>query len=404
MFRTKKIDVLVVGGGPVGLFTALQLAERGVNVRVVDQEHRTSSHSYALVLHPETLRTLFRSGPFRSMLRRGTPLDGMALYEGPDRKAEIGFPEAAELLPFALVLPQSMLERLLEEELARWDVEVEWNHRLTSVKAGADVVDVEIARLDRAAGGYPYARMEWVVDKTYHVQTQFLVGADGYNSFVRRSLGVPYRDLGKPQCFSVYEFDADSGPSSEVRVALNRDTTDVLWPLAEDRFRFSFEIEDTAKHQGTEQEMLGYARERAPWFDSEVKGIRWTTAVLFERRLADSFGKGRVWLAGDAAHITGPVGCQSMNVGMLEAVDLALALTDSLGSPESTDRLEAYGNRFLELWQGLLGLTGVPEAGPNCDPWVAERAARIVPCLPASGADLDGLLKRLDLTPASVKV
>jgi 2-polyprenyl-6-methoxyphenol hydroxylase-like FAD-dependent oxidoreductase len=246
--------------------------------------------------------------------------------------------------------------------------------------------------------------MEWIVDKTYRLQTQFVVGADGYNSFVRRAMGIPYRDLGGAQCFSVYEFDADGGPAEEVRVGLNRDTTEVLWPLADDRFRFSFQIQDTAKHQGTEEEMLEYARDRVPWFRSEVKGIRWTTAVLFERRLADSYGNGRVWLAGDAAHITGPVGGQSMNVGLLEAVDLSLALTDALRKPEAADRLEDYGRKHHEAWQGLLGLTGVPEAGPNCDPWVAERAARILPCLPASGADLEGLLKRLDLQMAAAKV
>jgi 2-polyprenyl-6-methoxyphenol hydroxylase-like FAD-dependent oxidoreductase len=404
MFRAKKIDVLVVGAGPVGLSTALQLAERGVSVRIIDQEHRTSSHSYALVLHPETLRTLFRSGPFRSILRKGATLAGMSLYEGAERKATLGFPEVDGLLPFALVLPQSVLEGLLEEELARWDVEVEWNHRLTSMKPGADVVDVEIARLDRAAGGYPYARMEWIVDKTYRVQSQYVVGADGYNSFVRRTMGIPYRDLGGAQCFSVYEFDADGGVTDQVRVALNRETTEVVWPLADDRFRFSFQVEDTARHQGTIEELKGYIRDRAPWFDGEPTGVRWTTAVLFERRLAERFGEGRVWLAGDAAHITGPVGGQSMNVGMLEGLDLALALDESLRRPESAKPLESYGKRCRETWERLLGVSGSLAPGPNCNPWVGERAERILPCLPASGADLEGLLKALDLELAPAKV
>jgi 2-polyprenyl-6-methoxyphenol hydroxylase-like FAD-dependent oxidoreductase len=404
MKRVKKIDVLVAGAGPVGLFTALQLAERGLNVRIVDQEHRTSSHSYALVLHPATLRTLFRSGPFRSILRRGAAITGMSMYEGADRKTRLPFPDDDAGTPFALVLPQSVLEGLLEEELARWDVEVDWTHRLVSMKPGADAVDVEVARLDRAAGGYPYARMEWIVDKTFRFQADYVVGADGYNSFVRRTLGIPYRDLGAPQCFSVYEFDADAHLDPDVRVALNAETTEVLWPLAEDRFRFSFQTEDTTRHQGTEEELLAFAKERTPWFDGKVHGIRWTTSVLFERRLADTFGKGRVWLAGDAAHITGPVGGQSMNVGLLEGAALAQAIGEALGSTGSSDAVEAYGKEFHGMWEGLLGIHGAPDAGPNCDPWVAERAARILPCLPASGEDLDALLKALDLELGVAKV
>lgn len=404
MKRTKKIDVLVAGAGPVGLFTALQLAERGLNVRIVDQEHRTSSHSYALVLHPATLRTLFRSGPFRSILRRGASIAGMSMYEGADLKKRLEFPEADGGTPFALVLPQSVLEGLLEEELARWDVEVDWTHRLVSMKPGADVVDVEVARLDRAAGGYPYARMEWIVDKTFRFQASYVVGADGYNSFVRRTLGIPYRDHGAPQCFSVYEFDADSKLEPDVRVGLNPETTEVLWPLAEDRFRFSFQTEDTARHQGTQDELMTFAKERAPWFDGTVHGIRWTTAVLFERRLADAFGKGRVWLAGDAAHITGPVGGQSMNVGLLEGAALAEAIAEALGGPGADDAVEAYGERFRGVWEGLLAVNGAPDAGPNCDPWIAERAERILPCLPASGADLDTLMKKLDLEQGVAKV
>jgi len=406
MIRSKNVDVLVVGAGPVGLFTALQLAERGVRVRVIDQEHRTSSHSYALVLHPETLRTLFRSGPFRSILRRGAALSAMSMYDGAERKARLEFPEGEGLLPFALVLPQSMLEGLLEEELARWDVEIEWNHRLTSLKPGADAVDVEVARLDRAAGGYPYARMEWIVDKTFRLHAEYVVGADGYNSFVRRNLGIPYRDLGGPMSFSVYEFDAAAGTASaeEVCVGLNPDSTEVLWPISEDRFRFSFQIADTAKHAGTDDELRALARERAPWFTGPIEGIRWTTAVLFERRLADSFGKGRVWLAGDAAHITGPVGGQSMNVGLLEAAELASALSEALSRPGATDGLDAYGRKFREAWEGLLAVHGGPEPSANCDPWVAGRAARILPCLPASGADLESLLKKLGLEMGVAKV
>lgn len=398
MPRNQETEVLVVGAGPVGLFTALQLAERGIQVRVVDQEKRTASHSYALVLHPETLRTLFRSGPFRTVMQDGNPLGSIAFYEGADRKLDIAFPEADEATPFAVVLPQSLLESVLEEELARWDVHVEWNHRVLSLEPGEGSVSAEIAKLDRAAAGYPYARMEWIVAKTFGLKASYVVGADGYTSFVRRALDIPYLDMGGAQSFSVFEFDCDPGARDEVRVCLNANDTDVLWPLGDGRCRFSFEVQDVASHAGTREQLEGFVRERAPWFDLEIGEIRWSTSVLFERRLAERFGEGRVWLAGDAAHITGPVGGQSMNVGLIEGRDLAVALSESVRHPGDGSALENYNASRASDWRRLLSLDGEPVAdGDGADPWTAANGGRILPCLPASGADLTGLLSGIGL-------
>jgi len=396
--KPETCEVLVVGAGPVGLFAALQLAERGIKVRIVDQEKRTATHSYALVLHPETLRALFRSGPFRNVLKDGAGLRGMAFYDAAQRKAEVGFPEVDGALPFALVLPQSMLEKVLEDELARWDVHVEWNHRLTAISQDAEGVTAEVAKLDRAASGYPYARMEWIVAKTIPIRAKFLVGADGYSSFVRRALEISYREVGRAQSFSVYEFTCTGGgPSDEVRVALNDATTEVLWPLAPDRFRFSFQIEDATRHEATAAQLERFIRERAPWFQGEPQDIRWTTAVLFERRLAERFGVDRVWLAGDAAHITGPVGGQSMNVGLLEARDLSAAIAASLREGADLSKLESYGVARRDEWKRLLGTEGPLPTDKHTDPWVGSRADRILPCLPASGSDLERLMDQLGI-------
>lgn len=396
--KQETCEVLVVGAGPVGLFTALQLAERGIKIRVVDQEKRTATHSYALVLHPETLRAMFRSGPFRNVLKDGAGLRGMAFYDGAQRKAEVGFPEVEGAMPFALVLPQSALEKVLEDELARWDVRVEWNHRLTALSQDAEGVTAEVAKLDRAAAGYPYARMEWIVAKSATVRAQYVVGADGYASFVRRALEIAYREVGKPQSFSVYEFTCSGGsPFDEVRVGLNDQSTEVVWPIAPDRFRFSFQIEDASRHEATAAQLERFIRERAPWFTAQPQDIRWTTAVLFERRLAERFGVDRVWLAGDAAHITGPIGGQSMNVGLLEGRDLAAAIAASLREGADRSKLEEYGRERREEWKRLLGTEGPVQTDRHADPWVAARADRIVPCLPASGPDLERLLDQLGI-------
>lgn len=398
MFRKHECEVLVAGAGPVGLFTALRLAERGIKVRIVDQERRTASHSYALVLHPGTLEILAESGLGDNLVEAGHRLDTMSLYEGEGRRAEIRFGELGGRFPHALVLPQSALETALESALQRKGVEVLWNHRLVGLEVESDAVVAEIAKLDRTASGYPYARMEWVVSKTFRSRSSFLVGADGYSSFVRKRAGLDYRDHGGALSFSVYEFECDTDVGHDARLVLNPGDTDVLWPIGGGRYRFSFQVDNVSLHRGEPGQLEEFIRERAPWFTWKPGEVRWNTSVLFERRLVDRFGKGRIWLAGDSAHITGPVGGQSMNVGLREGRDVADRMAALVRDGASLATLEDYGAERVAEWHRLLGLDGTLRATDDADAWVAERAARILPCVPASGESLDRLLAQLGLT------
>ena len=395
MFRKYDCEVLVVGAGPVGLFTALQLARRGVRVQVIDQERRTASHSYALALHADSLRMLAEENLADRVESNGHVLESMGLYDGPDRRAELRFGD----LPspgHALVLPQSSLESALEEALDDLDVHVLWNHRLVGFDVEGDTVMAEVAKLDRTASGYPYARMEWVVSKTFPVRSSLLVGADGYSSFVRRRLGIDYADHGSALSFSVYEFEADLDLGGDARLVLNPDDTCVLWPLGGGRFRWSFSVPDVSTHRGEREQLLELIGQRATWFRAELGDIRWHTSVLFERRLAERFGSGRIWLAGDAAHITGPVGGQSMNVGLREGRELAECALGFLRENRPIECLEDYGARRSAEWRRLLGLEG-RVASESADPWIQQRADRLLPCVPGSGPDLATLLAQVGL-------
>src|SRR5206468_12569090 len=129
---------------------------------------------------------------------------------------------------------------------------------------------------------------------------------------------------------------------NEIRVVLDETTTNVLWPLGENRFRWTFQLsrpeagadfpdkerravrlEQPIIDERIRQCVERVAHHRAPWFTAAVKKITWCTEVAFQHRLAMSFGRNRCWLAGDAAHQTGPVGVQSMNAGFREAGHLA---------------------------------------------------------------------------------
>ncbi len=388
-------EVLVVGAGPVGLLTAIFLNEHGVDVAVVDQDRRTALHSYALALHPGSVGVLDELRLAANLLGDGRRIRKIAFYEGAERKAEIDLGALASPRPFLLVVRQSLLERALEEELRRRRVRIFWNHRLQGLAESGERADAEIAQLDQVAMGYPIARSEWVVVKTLRARPAIVVGADGYDSGVRRHAGIGMRGLGGSEIFSLFEFEAEGSLPDEGRVVLDPAATNVYWPLEANRCRLSFQIPDASAHDPGAERLSALKHERLPWLEAVPKATFWSSLALFERRLAERFGRGPFWLAGDAAHLTGPVGIQSMNIGLLEARDLAAAIAGVLrkGAPRST--LDAWGEHARESWERLL--TASPRARPSASPWVRDRAARILSSLPASGGDLGSLLAQLEL-------
>ena len=121
----------------------------------------------------------------------------------------------------------------------------------------------------------------------------------------------------------------------------------------------------------------------------------WFTQVMFEHRVVRQFGRERTWLVGDAAHQTGPVGVQSMNVGMAEAVSLAGHLRRILREKAPLKTLEACDREWQAEWRRLLGLDGGLKPRKETAPWLRERASRLLSCLPASQDDLARLALQL---------
>ena len=237
-------EVLVVGAGPVGLFTALLLADQGVRVRIVDEEFRTAAHSYALALHPGSLQLLDQAGVTADLLRQGHRVETVAFYEGSQRRGELKLAKLGGDFPYVLVMPQSVLEGLLERRLRERGVKVQWNHRVTALQPEESYTVARIDKLAKAPCGYAVATMEWVTEKTLETAAPFVVGADGHRSIVRHTLGIDYEPVGPAASFAVFEFHSDADLASEVRIVLGEQTTAVLWQMLGGRFRWSFQVAD----------------------------------------------------------------------------------------------------------------------------------------------------------------
>jgi 2-polyprenyl-6-methoxyphenol hydroxylase-like FAD-dependent oxidoreductase len=417
MLRTGKTEVLVVGAGPVGMVTALLLARNGIEVAVIDQESRTATHTHACGLHPRTLGLLGRIGLLEDVLSLGRRIERIGFFDRTGRRGEINLSELPAEYPFAVVLPQSELEGLLEQQLKEnANIKVHWSHRLSDLQMRAGNVQVTIDKLQETTQGYIVRDLDWVVEKTLQTQAAFVVGADGQNSQTRHCLGIEYPGFFQSQRFVIFQVESDADFGAEARVMFDQGTTNVVWPLPGRACRWSFEwvptgpmeefpgkergpivLENAFEERQSRERLSAFLRERAPWFTGNINQLNWCTETQFERKLARQFGQGRCWLLGDAAHQTGPVGFQSMNAGLAEAEFLADCLQKVLRMDAPLDLLKSYDHERRKEWERLLGLKGGLKPGAKTDPWVREHAAQILPCLPGSGGDVARLAGQLGL-------
>jgi len=414
MAHRNDCDVLVVGAGPVGLAAALALTQKGLSVQIVDESWRTAGRSYALALHGSTLRALEKLGSIEPLLSQGQQVTTMELFDGQMPAGSLNLARADDEFPFVLVLPQQALEDALQRQLAGQKVRVQWNDRVSALDLTASGCSGTIEHLEKYSGGYSVARTEWLVQSTRAIRCGYVLGCDGHRSVVRRALGLEFVEQGRPVLYAVFELSAPEVHIDTIRVVFDAQGPSVLWPLGQDHYRWSFALDDRlsldlerAKSRLAVQadgeilphldrpRLLQLIAERAPWFSDRIRELEWSVLVRFERRLTTAAGKERAFLAGDAAHLSAPIGVQSMNVGIQEAVDISERICCVVREGAPASLLDDYAQNQPAAWRKQWQ-TAV-EPGPKAAAWVTKYAEQICGVLPATGPGLDKLLGELGL-------
>jgi 2-polyprenyl-6-methoxyphenol hydroxylase-like FAD-dependent oxidoreductase len=409
-------EVLVVGAGPVGMAAGIFLSERGIPFTIMDEEWRSAQHNYALTLHSSTLKLLSEIGLVKDVLENGCRIDTIGLYEGGVRHAEIRFSDLKTEYPFLVVLPQSFLEEILERRLKERGTEISWNRQITNLEFTEESVKAKIEELGEESCGYAIATSETVVDRESLIDARFVIGADGHDSQIRRSLELPFDSVGPAELYAVMEFETAVLPRNEMRILFSGSKSGVIWPIPGKLFRGMFRLNDddfqTAQNfQGPQYSVttgnksypnlperiaLEIVEKHAPSLTGTIPSITWSIVARFEQRLARSFGSGRSWLCGDAVHTAGPIGVQSTNAGFREAYDLVSAISQ-IRSGESLDRLDKYGHERLVEWRQMRGLDTNVEIELQENTWVADHKSEILKHLPGTGPEIEQLLALLHL-------
>jgi 2-polyprenyl-6-methoxyphenol hydroxylase-like FAD-dependent oxidoreductase len=347
MMNSRGPQVLIAGAGPVGLTAALELTRFGIDVRIIDQAPQRTDKSKALVLWSRTLELLDRAGGTAAFVAAGRQVRAANIVAGGELIGHICLDAVASQYNYALMLPQSDTERLLDEHLARLGVRVERQLELTSFDAGPDGVT---AVLRRADGGEESAVAEW------------LLACDGARSVIRHGLGLSFKGETLPSDWILADCHLHGYPfpDSEIGIYWHQDGTFAVFPISAGRFRVIADVPASgADHPAaaTLDQVQALVERRGPPGCRASDPI-WLSAFRINERKVESYRSGRVFLLGDAAHIHSPAGGQGMNTGMQDAFNLAwkLALVCRKTCPEQL--LDSYSPERSAVGDAVLKAAG----------------------------------------------
>lgn len=326
--------VLVAGAGPVGLTMALELARYGVRVRVIDKIPGPSDTSRAVAIWPRTLELLDRSDVTEDLLAVGNRVTAANILSGTRRIGHIRLDEVLSPFPFALMTPQYETEGVLRRHLKTHGVEPEFATELADFRQDADGVT---ATLRAADGRETTERFGW------------LVACDGSHSVVRHHLGLAFAGdtLGLDWTQGDFHLTGVPFPASELAIFWHPEGALMFFPMAPDRYRVITSLGPSTDAEPVALDLEAFQKaidRRGPGGITLTRAV-WTSAFRINERQIDAYRSGRIFLAGDAAHVHSPAGGQGMNTGIQDAINLAwklaLVIRDLSAAPVLLDSYDA---------------------------------------------------------------
>ena len=370
--NSNPLEVLVVGAGPTGLTLAAELVANGVQPRLIDRGQDRVHESRALAIQPRTLEVLAGFGVTDRLVEAGNQAVRMQLHTS---RRDLSVPLfdlglADTDYPYLLFVSQAETERILCEHLARAGVPVE---RGVEFVDGQIQADATIATLRHDDG-----RLE-------SVTARYVVGCDGGHSSVRTAAGIAFEGSSYPQTFVLVDTEVDGITNDAAHVFLSEQGMLFFFPLGSPA---SFRL--LAMRPADDQTppdapvSLAEVQQLADTYTSGAVRLHdaiWMTNFRLHHRAAAQYKAGRIFVAGDAAHIHSPAGAQGMNTGIQDAVNLGWKLAHTLhGANEAL--LDTYETERAPVGRWVLRFTDRAfKAATATSPPIRFARSHIVPTI-----------------------
>ncbi|KAK6860942.1 FAD binding domain-containing protein [Apiospora arundinis] len=348
-------DVLIIGAGPTGTTLALELAAQNISFRLIDKASQRSDKSRALAVHSRSMEVLDRHAPVQGLMDVGNRASGILYYIHGKQVTDLNMNNvrAGEDTEFPQILMISQIdtERFLDHSLAgKYGRAAEFGIEATSIVQDADGVTVVLRKVQQHDSGSDATADEIM-------RAKYVVGADGSHSAVRHAApSITFDGSAYPQDFILCD--------THIRnTTLRRDRITfcsgwglmIVFPLKDGMVRV---VVSRAGHRADEDKPV--LADFQSWLDrmapgsGELHDPLWMARFRLHRRVSNKYRDGRLFLAGDAAHIHSPAGNQGMNTGIQDAVNLGWKLARVVRGEKADHFLDSYNDERRPVGMKLL--------------------------------------------------
>ena len=339
--REARVDILIVGAGPVGLLLATECARRGLRYRIVERRSALSVHSKALAIFPRTLEILDMAGLAGPFLAAANRVTWVSVTAGERRLAEVHFAPRETTYPFVAMLPQNVTETLLEGALRERGGTVDFDTEFVGADQDSDGVSATLRR----AGAIE------------RCTARFVVGCDGAHSTLRHLLCLPFEGAQYRASFLLADVETnDTFPADAMQLCPSPQGPLAIFPMSAHRRRVVATVPEPLGDAPSLELVQRLLMERAPP-GIEARALNWSGYFAVHHRQLAELRVGRMFLAGDAAHIHSPIGGQGMNTGLQDVWNLAWKLDIASRGRASDALLESYSQERRPVIARVIGLT-----------------------------------------------
>jgi 2-polyprenyl-6-methoxyphenol hydroxylase-like FAD-dependent oxidoreductase len=334
-------NLLIVGAGPVGLFLANECARRGLRYRIIEARASQSEYSKALAIFPRTLEIFDMAGVIAPFLERANRVTSVAIATHGHPLAHMKFMPEDSPYPFIAMVPQEVTEKLLLEELRSKGGDVEYETTFVSANQQRDAVEVTLSHQG----------------EQQKLTASYVVGCDGAHSAVRHLLNIPFEGAAYESTFLLADVETNEAlPADQLQLCPSELGPLAIFPMSASRRRIVATIDHPEGDAPSLALVQGIIAERAP-SGFEARALHWSSYFRIHHRVVARLRSGRIFLAGDAAHIHSPFGGQGMNTGLQDVWNLIWKLDLTLRGHGNEELLDSYSEERLPVIKQVIETT-----------------------------------------------